>query len=114
MACTIQTKARWITTNTDQTLPIERDFVPGSGALVEAVRVVVDIEPILVGKPEPLLYELAPASLVSDAKHTFGIGDQGRRCASSRDRRPTRTDWRARTDEPCVNWFETATTLCRS
>jgi HAD superfamily hydrolase (TIGR01450 family) len=48
------------TPNIDPRLPIEGgDFLPGCGAIVEAVAVAAGVRPIVVGKPEPPLFRIA-------------------------------------------------------
>jgi len=75
-AYAIQGGARWVATNDDLTLPTERGVAPGNGSLVRAVRLAVDTDPTVVGKPGALLYELAAQALGTEADHTLGIGDR--------------------------------------
>jgi len=75
-AYAIQGGALWVATNDDLTLPTDRGVAPGNGSLVRAVRVAVDTDPTVVGKPGPLLYQLAAQTLGTDAEHTLGIGDR--------------------------------------
>ncbi|WP_246104487.1 HAD-IIA family hydrolase [Rudaeicoccus suwonensis] len=75
-AYAIQSGARWIATNDDLTLPTNRGVAPGNGSLVAAVRIAVDSDPEVVGKPGPLMYELAARQLGQDAAHTLGVGDR--------------------------------------
>ncbi len=76
VAYAIQAGAHWVVTNDDRTLPTERGVAPGNGSLVSAVRMAVDIDPDVVGKPGPLMYQLAAERLGTDAAHTLGIGDR--------------------------------------
>ncbi|TWP34894.1 HAD-IIA family hydrolase [Leekyejoonella antrihumi] len=75
-AYAIQAGAHWVATNTDRTLPTDRGVAPGNGTLVEAVQTTVDVKPEVVGKPGPLMYQLAATRLGSDAGRTLGIGDR--------------------------------------
>ncbi|MFC6707400.1 HAD-IIA family hydrolase [Flexivirga alba] len=75
-AYAIQRGARWVATNNDMTLPTDRGVAPGNGSLVAAVQVAVDVEPTVVGKPGPLLYELAAEALGTGPDSTLGIGDR--------------------------------------
>ncbi|WP_245988750.1 HAD-IIA family hydrolase [Flexivirga caeni] len=75
-AYAIQGGATWVVTNDDLTLPTDRGVAPGNGSLVGAVRVAVGVDPVVVGKPGPLLYELAAETLGTDPEHTLGIGDR--------------------------------------
>ena len=55
-AIAIQRGAHWVATNTDPTRPTDRGLVPGNGAAVAAVRLTVDRDPEVAGKPyRPLL-----------------------------------------------------------
>jgi HAD superfamily hydrolase (TIGR01450 family) len=58
-AFAIQAGATWVATNTDSTIPRAEGIAPGNGSLVAAVRVAVDTEPLIAGKPEPTLMRLA-------------------------------------------------------
>lgn len=75
-AYAIQAGARWVATNDDLTLPTDRGVAPGNGSLVAAVQLAVDVEPTVVGKPGPLLYELAAEALGTGPDSTLGIGDR--------------------------------------
>ena len=55
-ALAIQRGAHWVATNTDLTRPTDRGVVPGNGAAVAAIRLTVDHDPEVAGKPyRPLL-----------------------------------------------------------
>ena len=57
-AIAIHRGAHWVATNTDPTRPTDRGIVPGNGAAVAAVRMAVNTEPEVAGKPyRPLLDE---------------------------------------------------------
>lgn len=68
--------ARWVATNADTTLPTHRGLAPGNGSLVAVVRAAVDVDPVVVGKPYPPLYELAAAVLGTAIPNTLAIGDR--------------------------------------
>ena len=50
-AIAIHRGAHWVATNTDPTRPTDRGIVPGNGAAVAAVRMAVDRDPEVAGKP---------------------------------------------------------------
>ena len=75
-AYAIQGGAHWVATNDDLTLPTDRGVAPGNGSLVSAVRLAVDVDPVVVGKPGALLYQLAEQALGTDTEHTLGVGDR--------------------------------------
>ncbi|WP_022909927.1 HAD-IIA family hydrolase [Aestuariimicrobium kwangyangense] len=54
----IQRGARWYASNTDATRPTDQGLVPGAGSQVASVRVAVEIDPVVAGKPcAPLMHE---------------------------------------------------------
>lgn len=73
-AVAIQRGAYWVATNTDSTRPTDRGIVPGNGAAVDAVRVAVDVDPEVVGKPFRPLIDETMARL--GAEHPIFVGDR--------------------------------------
>lgn len=61
----IQAGAEWVATNTDLTIPQPRGLAPGCGSMVNAVRQAVDIDPIVAGKPQPVVFVQAAARVGS-------------------------------------------------
>jgi 4-nitrophenyl phosphatase len=50
--------ARFVATNADALLPVEGgNVLPGAGSIVGAIQIATAVEPIVVGKPEPGLFE---------------------------------------------------------
>jgi glycerol-1-phosphatase len=73
-AIAIQRGAHWLATNTDPTRPTDRGIVPGNGAAVAAVRMAVDVEPEVAGKPyRPLVDETISRI---GATHPIFVGDR--------------------------------------
>ncbi|MBI4638117.1 MAG: HAD-IIA family hydrolase [Candidatus Rokubacteria bacterium] len=65
-----------VTPNLDPRLPIEGgDFLPGCGAIVEAVARAAGVQPIVVGKPEPPLFRIALGRLGLPAAAAAMVGD---------------------------------------
>jgi len=65
-----------VTPNVDPRLPIEGgDFLPGCGAIVEAVAFAAGVRPVVVGKPEPPLFRIALERLGLAAATTAMVGD---------------------------------------
>ena len=75
-AYAIQGGARWVATNTDRTLPTDRGQAPGNGTLVAAVQTAVGREPDVVGKPTPVMYEMAVEALGGQPSDVVGVGDR--------------------------------------
>ncbi len=67
--------ARFIATNADATYPSPKGPVPGTGAIVEAVRVVTGERPVVLGKPSPLMFDMALKDLKIDRERIVMIGD---------------------------------------
>src|SRR2546425_3733942 len=71
--------AALVTPNVDARLPIEGgDFLPGSGAIVEAVAIAGGRRPEIVGQPQPPLLRIALARLGPRAAPGVLVGDSGR------------------------------------
>lgn len=72
--------ARLVATNPDTTVDGLRDgcrvVLPGGGALVAPFAAATGVTPTIVGKPEPLLYEMALEQLGYSAGRCLMIGDR--------------------------------------
>lgn len=66
--------ARYVATNTDLTIPTARGIAPGNGSLVAAVRVAIDQDPLVAGKPEPQAFWTAAAAV--GAQRPVVVGDR--------------------------------------
>jgi 4-nitrophenyl phosphatase len=75
-AAAIANGARFIATNADATLPNEGGFQPGAGSIVASIATATGVQPIVVGKPEPLMMIEGVAQLGVDAAHTVMVGDR--------------------------------------
>jgi glycerol-1-phosphatase len=68
--------AAFVTPNIDPRLPMEDgQFLPGCGAIVEAVASAAGVRPIVVGKPEPPLFELALQRMGLTVDEAAMVGD---------------------------------------
>ncbi|PPD38806.1 MAG: haloacid dehalogenase [Methylobacter sp.] len=72
----IRAGAKFIGTNADTTLPTEHGITHGNGAILAALQVATGVEPTIIGKPEPIIYQQAMALLGTDASETIAIGDR--------------------------------------
>jgi 4-nitrophenyl phosphatase len=68
--------AKFVATNIDATLPTEAGLVPGAGSIVAAVATSTGQQPIVIGKPEPLILQMANEHLGVDATDSVMIGDR--------------------------------------
>lgn len=71
----IRQGARFLATNNDAALPTEHGLTPGNGSLVAAVAVASGTQPVVVGKPEPLIIDYALRQLGLAKSETLLIGD---------------------------------------
>jgi len=67
--------ARFIATNPDKGLRTEQGLVPGTGAIVASVAAGCGKEPVIIGKPEPLIVEMGVALLGLDKESVVAVGD---------------------------------------
>ena len=77
-AATVQIRqgARFIGTNPDVTFPSEAGLMPGNGAVLAALEAATGIQPVVVGKPHPHLYQEAMLRMAGSPKNTAVIGDR--------------------------------------
>ncbi len=70
--------ARFVATNTDPLLPVERGrVVPGAGSIIAAIRTATGAEPTVVGKPEPGLFQRGLQRLgIPEPQQAAMIGDR--------------------------------------
>jgi 4-nitrophenyl phosphatase len=67
--------AKLLSTNKDVAFPTDRGLVPGNGALTSVVAVSTGVEPTFIGKPEPIIMELAMQKLNLPKQKVLMIGD---------------------------------------
>ncbi len=69
--------SRFVATNTDPTYPMEGGrFIPGSGSIVASVRTCAEVEPFVVGKPNPFLVNLILEDAKVPANEALVVGDR--------------------------------------
>jgi HAD superfamily hydrolase (TIGR01450 family) len=76
----LKRRARLVVTNPDHNVDAEVDgehrVLPGGGALVAPFVVATGVEPVVIGKPEPLLFEMALERLGCAPEACLMIGDR--------------------------------------
>ncbi len=75
-ALAIAAGARFLGTNPDTSFPSERGLVPGAGAIQAALTATTGVRPTVVGKPEPLMLQLAMDQLGGSLTDTAMLGDR--------------------------------------
>jgi 4-nitrophenyl phosphatase len=72
----IRAGATFIGTNPDTTFPAEDGIVPGCGAILALLRAGSEVEPYVIGKPGPALFEASISILGADPARTLTVGDR--------------------------------------
>jgi 4-nitrophenyl phosphatase len=72
----IRAGARFVGTNPDRSFPTERGLTHGNGAILAALHTATDVAPVVIGKPEPIMYQQALLRLQTDPAYTLAIGDR--------------------------------------
>jgi 4-nitrophenyl phosphatase len=77
VAClAIRAGARFVGTNPDTSLPTERGLVPGAGAIQAALVAATGVTPVVIGKPQPTMLQLAMDQLGGTLEDTAMLGDR--------------------------------------
>jgi 4-nitrophenyl phosphatase len=72
----IREGAEFIGTNGDRSFPSPEGLIPGNGALLAAIQTATDKTPVVIGKPEAAMFEVALDHLGTRAAETLMIGDR--------------------------------------
>lgn len=67
--------AAFIAANADGAYPTEDGIAPGTGAITSAIQSVTDEPPVVVGKPEPRMFELVLRDLPANTDRAVMVGD---------------------------------------
>ena len=71
----VRAGARFIATNADARYPTPTGFLPGAGAVVAAIRDATGVEPLVIGKPEPAMFQAILEETGVGASEALVIGD---------------------------------------
>jgi 4-nitrophenyl phosphatase len=72
----IQHGAKFIGTNSDKTFPTDEGLAPGSGAILAAIQTATDTAPIIIGKPERAMFDIAIEQMGADRESCAMLGDR--------------------------------------
>ena len=72
----IQNGAIYIGTNPDITYPSDEGILPGCGAILASITTASGVEPIIIGKPRPLIMEMAAKRISAKKEKSLMIGDR--------------------------------------
>lgn len=68
--------ALFMGTNTDATLPTAQGLIPGAGAVIAALQTAVGFPPVIAGKPNPTMYQMAFERLNITPEQALAVGDR--------------------------------------
>lgn len=71
----IRAGARSIVTNPDHLLPSDGELLPGAGSIAAAIERATGVQPVVIGKPSPIIMRYAMARLGAAASSTWVVGD---------------------------------------
>ncbi|WP_261810811.1 TIGR01457 family HAD-type hydrolase [Levilactobacillus humaensis] len=71
----VRSGSTFIGTNSDSNIPKARGLMPGAGALVDLVRYATQQQPIMIGKPEPIILQNSLRQLGVAPEQALMIGD---------------------------------------
>lgn len=72
----IRAGAMFVGTNPDVTFPSERGISIGNGAILAALQAATGVQPLIIGKPHPMMYKQAMARMQGTPDNTLAIGDR--------------------------------------
>ncbi len=72
----IRKGADFIGTNPDLTFPSEYGQLPGAGSLLAFIQAATGVEPTVIGKPGPLIFQMAMHKLGGTPQNTAMVGDR--------------------------------------
>jgi 4-nitrophenyl phosphatase len=75
-ALEIRRGAKFIGTNADKTFPGTEGLVPGAGAILAALHAATDVAPLVIGKPERAMFDIAVEKMGAPREQTAMLGDR--------------------------------------
>jgi len=75
-ALEIRRGAKFVGTNADKTLPSAEGDIPGAGAIIAAIQAATDVTPLVIGKPERAMFDIALEKLGGAREATAMLGDR--------------------------------------
>jgi 4-nitrophenyl phosphatase len=63
-------------TNPDRTLPTPKGLAPGAGSIIAAIQAATDIDAKIIGKPQPIIFQLALQSMELSPNEVVVVGDR--------------------------------------
>jgi 4-nitrophenyl phosphatase len=76
VALAIRHGARFIGTNSDPSYPSERGLLPGAGSILALLATATGVQPTVIGKPNPGMYDQAIRRLGATPEEVMMVGDR--------------------------------------
>ena len=75
-ALEVRRGATFVGTNGDKTYPTDEGLIPGAGTILAALQAATDVAPIVVGKPERAMFDIALEKMGVPREATATLGDR--------------------------------------
>lgn len=75
-ALAIRKGAFFVGTNPDPSFPSERGLLPGAGSIIKLIQTTTEVDPVIIGKPNAGMFELAMSRLGTKPEETLMVGDR--------------------------------------
>jgi 4-nitrophenyl phosphatase len=75
-ASLIRSGVEFVGTNPDKTFPSPSGLTPGAGSVLAFIEAASDVSPVIAGKPEPFMFDLAIARMRLEPSETLAVGDR--------------------------------------
>jgi 4-nitrophenyl phosphatase len=72
----IRSGVPFVGTNPDRTFPTPEGLVPGAGSILAAIESATDKKPLVIGKPNPAMYQFALERMGTSPDETLVVGDR--------------------------------------
>ena len=72
----IRRGAKFIGTNPDKTFPGNEGIIPGAGAIQAAIQAATDVAPLVIGKPEHAMFDIAVEKMGVPRESVAMLGDR--------------------------------------
>lgn len=71
----VRNGAKFISTNQDISIPNERGFLPGNGAITSVITTSTKVQPTFIGKPQPIIMDMAMDVINLSKEEVAMVGD---------------------------------------
>lgn len=72
----VRSGVEFVGTNPDKTYPSPSGLTPGAGSILAFIETASGVSPVIAGKPEPFMFDLAIARMGLNPGQTMAVGDR--------------------------------------